>query len=159
MHYQNEGFGFLYTADGRIISFPDDGNKIDMSTLPTLDQVDNLISHANGFKALLNRSKPQKELLTTVEFKGEEYLALVSPITDETMALDWRVGFMVPMHAINDPVTKTTYSSIFSVILVLLLTSFILFQHIYQPMSIILNLPILCISRIKENHIYFEIFR
>jgi len=135
MHYQNEGFGFLYTADGRIISFPDDGNKIDMSTLPTLDQVDNLISHANGFKALLNRSKPQKELLTTVEFKGEEYLALVSPITDETMALDWRVGFMVPMHAINDPVTKTTYSSIFSVILVLLLTSGVIFITIQRLLT------------------------
>ncbi|GLX84978.1 methyl-accepting chemotaxis protein [Thalassotalea loyana] len=135
MHYQNEGFGFLYTADGRIISFPDDGNKIDMSTLPTLDQVDNLISHAKGFKALLNRSKPQKELLTTVEFKGEEYLALVSPITDETMALDWRVGFMVPMHAINDPVTKTTYSSIFSVILVLLLTSGVIFITIQRLLT------------------------
>ncbi len=135
MHYQNEGFGFLYTADGRIISFPDDGNKIDMSTLPTLDQVDSLISHANGFKALLNRSKPQKELLTTVEFKGEEYLALVSPITDETMALDWRVGFMVPMHAINDPVTKTTYSSIFSVILVLLLTSGVIFITIQRLLT------------------------
>ncbi|QOL25521.1 methyl-accepting chemotaxis protein [Thalassotalea sp. LPB0316] len=135
MHYQNEGYGFLYTADGRIISFPDEANNIDMSTLPTLDQVDSLISHANGFKALLNDSKPQQELLTTLDFKGEQYLALVAPITDETMALDWRVGFMVPMHAITDPVTQTTYSSIFSVILVLALTSGVIFITIQRLLT------------------------
>ncbi|GLX81363.1 methyl-accepting chemotaxis protein [Thalassotalea eurytherma] len=135
MHYQNEGFGFLFTADGRIISFPDDANDIDMSKLPTLDQVDNLLSHADGFKALLNQSKPQKELLTTVSFKGEEYLALISPIIDETMALDWRVGFMVPMHAINDPVTQTTYTSIVSVILVLALTSGVIFITVQRLLT------------------------
>lgn len=135
MHYQNEGYGFLYTADGRIISFPDESNKIDMSTLPTLDQVDGLISHASGFQKLLSASAPQKELLSTVNFKGEEYLVLVSPIIDETMALDWRVGFMVPMHAINDPVSQTTYSSILSVIVVMLLTSVVIYVTIERLLT------------------------
>jgi methyl-accepting chemotaxis protein len=135
MKYQNEGFGFLYTTEGQIISFPDKANRIDMSKLPTLDVVDKVFSDAAGFGQLLNDSQQKGELLSTVTFKGEEYLAFVAPIKDETQALDWRVGFMVPMHVIEDPVFEATVSSILLVILVLLITSAVIFITIQKLLT------------------------
>ena len=123
MKFQGLGEGFLFTSEGQIISFPDKGNRIDMSQLPKLNVVDGLFSDADGFATLLRDSKNNKELLTHVTFNGEEYLAYVSAITDETMTLDWRVGFMVPYQVISDPVNDAIWSSIIVVILTILITS------------------------------------
>ncbi len=135
MKYQNQGFGFLYTSKGQIISFPDENSRIDMSKLPTLDVIDQSFSDAQGFSQLLKDSQRQGELLSTVTFKGEEYLAFVAPIKDDKQALDWRVGFMVPMHIIDDPVFDTTVSSILLVILVLLVTSAVIFFTIQKLLT------------------------
>ncbi|WP_286263631.1 methyl-accepting chemotaxis protein [Thalassotalea atypica] len=135
MTYQNEGFGFLYTSQGQIISFPDEDNRIDMSKLPTLDTVDNLFTDADGFGKLLSDSRSQEELISTVTFKGEEYLAVVTSIADDTQALDWRVAFMVPMHVITNPVYETTVSSIMMVILVMLITSAVIFFTIQKLLT------------------------
>ena len=123
MKFQGQGHGFLFTSDGQIISFPDPANRIDMGQLPKLNVVDGLFNDAEGFAKLLSDSRNQEELLTTVTFKGEEYLAYVNAVKDETMSLDWRVGFMVPSEVISGPVNEAIWSSIFIVVLVVLLTS------------------------------------
>lgn len=127
MKYQNQGFGFLYTSKGQIISFPDQQNRIDMSQLPSLDIVDSAFSNADGFGKLLSDSQRQSELRSTVMFNGEQYLAYVTTIKDDSQALDWRVGFMVPMHVINEPVSDAVVSSVILVFLVLLITSAVIF--------------------------------
>ncbi|WP_448212718.1 methyl-accepting chemotaxis protein [Colwellia sp. MEBiC06753] len=123
MKFQGLGFGFLYTSDGQIISFPDQQGKIDMSQLPKLNEVDRQYQDAAGFNQLMNATTGLQEIITHVTWQGQDYLALVSPIEDETMALDWRIGFMVPQHVIDDPVNNTIISSIFLVIFIVLLTS------------------------------------
>ena len=123
MKYQHQGFGFLFTNEGQIISFPDKNKQIDMSKLPTLDQVDTIFSHADGFKALLSASKSQQEILRQVRWQNEDYIALVTPVTDNTMELNWRVGFMVPEKVISTPVNDSIIFSIIMVILVVVITS------------------------------------
>jgi len=123
MTFQGLGNGFLFTADGQIISFPDKKNQIDMSTLPKLNVVDSKISGADGFSELMKTAENQKETLTHVTWQDEEYLVFVTDIQDETMALDWRVGFMVPQHVIDDPVYSAIWGSTFIVILVILVTA------------------------------------
>jgi len=109
MKYQGQGFGFLYTTQGQIISFPDQNNLLDMSQLPTLAKVDQLIPDADGFEQLYNLSLSTDEQISTVTFNNEQYIAFVAPVQDETLALDWRVAFMVPMEVINAPVFLQPY--------------------------------------------------
>ncbi len=86
MNYQQLGHGFLFATEGQIISFPDKNKRIDMSTLPTLDKVDSIFSHADGFAQLLQKSRSNSETLHTVTWQDERYLVMVSPVLDETMA-------------------------------------------------------------------------
>ncbi|GIU53597.1 MULTISPECIES: methyl-accepting chemotaxis protein [Shewanella] len=139
MTFENEGFGFLFTREGQIISFPDNQNRIDMSQLPKLDRVDSIFNDANGFGQLLSDSQDTKELISEVTFKGETYLAYVTSVNDDVQALDWRVGFMVPMHVIDDPVFDTIVSSIIMVLLVMLITSAVIFFTIQKLLTTPLN--------------------
>jgi len=123
MKYQGQGFGFLYSTQGQIISFPDQNNVLDMSQLPTLATVDQSMPHADGFKALFNLSTTIDEHISKVTFNNEEYIVFVAPVEDETLALDWRVAFMVPMEVINAPVYAATVSSIIIVVLILVIMS------------------------------------
>ncbi len=123
MKYQNQGFGFLFAKEGQIISFPDKNKQIDMSKLPTLDQVDSIFSHADGFAKLLTASGKQGETIEQVTWNNEPYLVIVNPVLDETMELDWRVGFMVPQTVISTPVQNSIITSIVVVLLVVVLTS------------------------------------
>jgi methyl-accepting chemotaxis protein len=123
MKYQNLGFGFLYSKEGQIISFPDRNNRIDMSKLPTLDKVDSIFSDADGFSELLQKNQSSSEILSNVTWQGEEYLVVVGSVLDETLELDWRIGFMVPQTVISDPVNESIIFSIIMVIVVVLLTS------------------------------------
>ncbi|WP_153916122.1 methyl-accepting chemotaxis protein [Shewanella sp. TC10] len=139
MTFENEGFGFLFTREGQIISFPDNQERIDMSQLPKLDRVDSIFNDAKGFGQLLSDSQHTNELISEVTFKGETYLAYVTSVNDDVQALDWRVGFMVPMHVIDDPVFDTIVSSIIMVLLVMLITSAVIFFTIQKLLTKPLN--------------------
>ncbi|NMP31953.1 methyl-accepting chemotaxis protein [Thalassotalea sp. M1531] len=123
MKFQGLGYGFLFTSDGQIISFPDKQNRIDMSTLPKLNVVDNEIAGADGFSELMKIAENQKETLTHVTWQDEDYLVFVTNIEDDSMELDWRVGFMVPQHVIDDPVNSAIWGSATIVILIILITA------------------------------------
>ncbi|MCO4800201.1 MAG: methyl-accepting chemotaxis protein [Colwelliaceae bacterium] len=123
MKYKGLGFGFLYSKEGQIISFPDKNNRIDMSKLPTLDKVDSIFEGGDGFSELLKESKMKNEILSSVTWQGENYLVVVSSVKDETLELDWRIGFMVPESVISNPVNESIISSIIMVVFVVLITS------------------------------------
>ena len=137
--YQGMGHGFLYTKEGRIISFPDPQKRIDMSSLPNLSVVDSTFANTDGFNSLLAASRNSDETLQEVEFNGETYLVYSKRILDETLALDWRLGFMVPKNVISDPVSATIWGSIISVVLVVLFTSlvivFVIKKLLTQPLE------------------------
>lgn len=123
MSYQGLGYGFLYSNDGQIITFPDESNRIDMGKLPKLNQVDNIYSNAGGFADLMAKSANQKEFVSNVTWKNENYLVFVTTVEDDVIALDWRVAFMVPQHVIDEPVNQSIFNSILIVIFIILLTS------------------------------------
>lgn len=123
MKYQGLGYGFLYSSDGQIISFPDKGKRIDMSKLPKLSEVDTLFSHADGFTELLNVSASKTNTIRQVTWQNENYVVVVSSIIDETMELDWRIALMVPESVISGPVNDSIISSIIVVILMVVITS------------------------------------
>lgn len=137
--YQGKGFGFLYTKEGRIISFPDPNKRIDMSELPTLSIIDRKFANTEGFAQLLNDTRNADENLQELVYNGETYLVYTKRILDETMALDWRLGFMVPTHVISDPVTSTIWGSVVSVVLLVLLTSavivFVIKKLLTEPLE------------------------
>ncbi len=112
MSFQGEGTGFLVTSEGQIIALNDRQNVIDMSKLPTLDQVDTLLSNSSGFTDLLGKMKRQDSLFDTVTFDGVEQVVFVQSIKDPTMDLDWRIGFMVPESLISGPVKATLWGTI-----------------------------------------------
>jgi methyl-accepting chemotaxis protein len=123
MKYNHLGFGFLYSNEGQIISFPDKNNRIDMSKLPTLDKVDSIFADGDGFSELLELSQMKSEILSNVTWEGEDYLVVVSSVIDETLELDWRIGFMVPKSVISDPVNESIIFSIIVVVFVVFITS------------------------------------
>ena len=143
MKFDGLGYGFLFTADGQIISFPDSQNRIDMSTLPKLNVVDSKISGAKGFTELMGLAANQSETLTHVTWQDEDYLVFVTNIEDDTMALDWRVGFMVPQQVIDTPVNNAIWSSSLAVIFIILVTAgvmvFTIQKLLTNPLNEIVN--------------------
>ena len=125
MKYKGKGHGFMFTKDGQIISFPDHKNLIDMSKLPQLSIVDNIYQDADGFTKLLQDSDINETFSSTDTWHGQEYLAVITPILDDTMDLNWRVGFMVPMNVISDPVNDAIISSIIAVLLMVVVMSLV----------------------------------
>ncbi len=118
MHYKQLGYGFLFTNDGQIISFPDSAKKLDMSKLPTLNQVDQLVPHSSGFSDLLQQVKSNSESIATVTYNNQEFIVLVNPLTEPSIDLKWNLGFMVPKETITGPVEETL---LFSVAVLLIL--------------------------------------
>lgn len=137
--YQGQGLGFLYTASGRIISFPDPQNAVDMSELPSLNDIDRLMSGSRGFTELLTLTQGQKQTISEVIYNDQPHLVYVQTIEDDLMALDWRVGFMIPKDVLTEPVRESIVSSIIAVILVVLLTSVVLVLTIQKLLTKPLN--------------------
>ncbi|GAL13529.1 methyl-accepting chemotaxis protein [Vibrio astriarenae] len=54
-----------------------------------------------------------------MDYKGQEQRVFIQPITDNTMDLDWRIGFMVPSTMISDPVNQSIISAIGSAFAIL----------------------------------------
>lgn len=121
MKYNQLGYGFLFTDDGQIISFPDSSKNLDMSKLPTLDQVDQLVPNSEGFSSLLKQVGTNDESVATVAYKNQEYIVLVESLSDSTIDLDWNLGFMVPKNTITDPVQETLMYSIGTLVIILTL--------------------------------------
>lgn len=143
MSYQGQGHGFLFTSDGQLIAFPDQANKIDMSKLPKLADVEGIFSNSQGFAELTSLATRQQDVISEVTWQDESYLVVVSPIVDTTLNLDWRIGFMVPKSIITEPVNTTIINSILLVILVVALTSvvtvFAIKKLLTNPLLTIVN--------------------
>ncbi|REL36658.1 methyl-accepting chemotaxis protein [Thalassotalea euphylliae] len=147
MKFQGLGYGFLFTADGQLISFPDSQNRIDMSSLPKLNVVDSQIEGAAGFADLMRLAEQKDEALTHVTWQGEDYLVYVASIKDDTLALDWRVGFMVPQYVIDEPVNHSIWTSSLAVIVIILVTAGVMMLTIQR----LLTTPIQQIAKAMDD--------
>lgn len=119
LSYQNEGVGFLFSSNGDLIAFNDNSGQIDMSKLPKIDQIDSIFANTKGFDQVWQRSKSSDFVTLDVIYKGEEQRVFIQPITDNTMDLDWRIGFMVPSTMISEPVNQRIVSAIGSAFAIL----------------------------------------
>ncbi|WP_117234887.1 methyl-accepting chemotaxis protein [Vibrio maerlii] len=126
MAYQGQGTGFLITSEGQIIALNDRQNMIDMSKLPTLDQVDRIVPNSSGFSELLNQAQRSDTLSGSVVFNGVEQEVFVQSIKDTTMNLDWRIGFMVPESMISGPVKATLWGTLGFIVTMVVITCVIL---------------------------------
>ena len=147
MKFQGQGYGFLFTADGQLISFPDSQNRIDMSSLPKLNVVDTSIEGAAGFTELMTVAEREQETLTHVTWQGEEYLVFVTSVTDDKLALDWRVGFMLPQQVIDAPVYRSIWTSALAVVVIILITAGVMLFTIQK----LLTTPIQQIARAMDD--------
>ncbi|MFC1235196.1 methyl-accepting chemotaxis protein [Vibrio sp. F74] len=143
MKYNQLGHGFLFTDDGQIISFPDSNKNLDMSKLPTLDQIDQLVPNSEGFSSLLKQIGTNDESVATVVYKNQEYIVLVESLSDSTIDLEWNLGFMVQKNTITDPVQETLMYSIGTLIIILTLACSIIVwlinRLLTKPLSQIVN--------------------
>lgn len=119
LSYQNEGVGFLFSSNGDLIAFNDNSGQIDMSKLPKIDQIDSIFANTKGFDQVWQRSQSSDSVTLDVDYKGQEQRVFIQPITDNTMDLDWRIGFMVPSTMISDPVNQSIISAIGSAFAIL----------------------------------------
>ncbi|QIA64883.1 HAMP domain-containing protein [Vibrio astriarenae] len=119
LSYQNEGAGFLFSSNGDLIAFNDNSGQIDMSKLPKIDQIDSIFANTKGFDQVWQRSKSSDFETLDVIYKGEEQRVFIQSITDNTMDLDWRIGFMVPSTMISEPVNQSIISAIGSAFAIL----------------------------------------
>ncbi|MDN2482859.1 methyl-accepting chemotaxis protein [Vibrio agarivorans] len=139
MSYQNQGVGFLFSSNGDLIAFNENSGQIDMSTLPKIDKIDSIFADTQGFNQVWERSKSSQFVTLDVTFKGEKQRVFLQPITDNTMDLDWRIGFMVPSTLISEPIKQSILSSLGSTIAILLtvcvLMTFVINRLLTQPMK------------------------
>ncbi|WP_394240866.1 methyl-accepting chemotaxis protein [Vibrio astriarenae] len=117
--YQNQGVGFLFSSNGDLIAFNENSGQIDMSKLPKIDQIDSIFANTKGFDQVWQRSKSSDFVTLDVTYKGEAQRVFIQPITDNTMNLDWRIGFMVPSTMISEPVNQSIISAIGSALAIL----------------------------------------
>ncbi len=122
MRYQGVGTGFLIASDGGIIAFNDTQDRIDMSTLPTLADIDKVFANTSGFAELQNQVSRQLQTIGSVSFNGKPHLVFVEAVTDPTLELDWRVGFMVPESLISEPIQATFWGTVTVILLVLIIS-------------------------------------
>ncbi|MBL4831091.1 MAG: methyl-accepting chemotaxis protein [Aliivibrio sp.] len=147
MHYNQSGYGFLFTQDGQIISFPDSDRNLDMSKLPKLNQIDQLVPNSAGFSALLNQAKSNQESIATVTYKNEEYIVLVDTLSDSTIDLDWNLGFMVPKETITGPVQEALVYSIGIILIIFILVCSVIIWVINQ----LLTKPLLQVASAMDD--------
>ena len=147
MHYNQSGYGFLFTQDGQIISFPDSDRNLDMSKLPKLNQIDQLVPNSAGFSALLNQAKSNQESIATVTYKNEEYIVLVDRLSDSTIDLDWNLGFMVPKETITGPVQEALIYSIGIILIIFILVCSVIIWVINQ----LLTKPLLQVASAMDD--------
>ena len=147
MKYEQSGYGFLFTQNGQIISFPDSDRDLDMSKLPTLNQIDQLIPNSSGFAALLNQSKSNEESIATITYKNEEYIVLVNSLSDSTIDLDWSLGFMVPKETITGPVQEALIYSIGIILIIFTLVCSV----IIWVMNQLLTKPLLQVASAMDD--------
>ncbi|WP_260258435.1 methyl-accepting chemotaxis protein [Vibrio intestinalis] len=129
MKYQDVGIGFLIASNGRIIAFNDAG-EIDMSTLPSLADIDQIFTNTQGFEQLQSSVVNNQSFSGSVTFQGEKQVVFTEAITDDTIALDWRLGFMIPESLISEPIKQTFWATIISIVLFLVLVAAGLFTLI-----------------------------
>lgn len=122
MNYQGKGKGFLFTKEGQLISFPDPQARLDMSKLPTLNDVDSRMPNTTGFHSLLQRSQSESEIVDTITLDGIEYITVIKPIIDHDIQLDWRLGFIVPKTFFTEPLNKAIFLIITIMAAIFLLT-------------------------------------
>lgn len=129
MKYDGVGKGFLISSNGRIIAF-NDNNQIDMSQLPSLSDIDQIFGDTSGFTQLSKDAVANDEFSSEVVFEGNDYVVHTESIVDNTMALDWRIGFMVPKSLITEPIRATFWTTLLTIAVFLITSALGLFALI-----------------------------
>ncbi|MGF1709799.1 methyl-accepting chemotaxis protein [Vibrio kagoshimensis] len=129
MKYDGVGKGFLISSNGRIIAF-NDNNQIDMSKLPSLSDIDQIFGNTSGFTQLSKDAVANDEFSSEVVFEGNDYVVHTESIVDNTMALDWRIGFMVPKSLITEPIRATFWTTLLTIAVFLITSALGLFALI-----------------------------
>lgn len=119
IQYKGAGEAFLVSKHGDIISLPNE--QQDKWFLKKLSSVDSLFTHARGFDGLQQEIGNNDEGLVQLKWKGDEYIALFSPVHAEKPYLDWSLGILVPREIIEAPVRQMTSISLIGVIVALAL--------------------------------------
>ncbi|WP_428195912.1 methyl-accepting chemotaxis protein [Aliivibrio kagoshimensis] len=135
MHYKQLGYGFLFTNDGHIISFPDTAKNLDMSKLPTLNQIDQLVPKSSGFSDLMQQANRNSETITSVRYDNQEYIVLVDQLADSSIDLKWNLGFMVPKETITGPVQEALFFSIIVILILFVVTCSVIILVINRLLS------------------------
>ncbi|CED71645.1 methyl-accepting chemotaxis protein [Aliivibrio wodanis] len=101
LKYNGIGIGFLFTANSNLIVFSDESSALDMSSFSKLSEVNNIGSGTKGFEQIEGKLAGLDLKEITIKYKGEEQLVFVNSVIDESIGLDWRIGFIVPKNIIS----------------------------------------------------------
>ena len=117
--YEDEGFAFLVTDEGKLVYFPGFNKKFTPGTL--MSKVDSQFNDTEGFATLQKELMLHSEGKSHVEWNNEPYTIMYSSIENDYPKMSWRLGFAVPDSVLNQPVKDAIWSNVTLVILVMLL--------------------------------------
>ncbi|WP_196137352.1 methyl-accepting chemotaxis protein [Aliikangiella sp. G2MR2-5] len=140
LKYQGKGLPFMVNRDGRIILFPADKEVVKPDS--DLGQVDSSLNHASGFARLKQMIAGQANGIIQVTWNNEDYIAAFDSISLEAPYVDWAAGILISDEVISGPINDSVWSSIFAVVIILLLvgtTIWLVSLKIVQPLKKLVN--------------------
>ncbi len=121
--YQGEGTAFLMTQDGKVIYFPiAKGKIIHNQVITELDQQEGF----SGFDNLAQLAKNNLQGVSEITLNGEAQIVAYQSIKDDKPQMHWVIGLMVAKETVYSPLYDTVKLSIFVVILLIAIVSFII---------------------------------
>ncbi|WP_240464888.1 methyl-accepting chemotaxis protein [Paraferrimonas sp. SM1919] len=104
IQYQNMGKAFVFTDQGKLISFPEFSQEFPPSS--QLAEVDRHFSDSAGFgniEQLVNEGQTQFKEVT---YKGATYHILVAPVVSDYPHVRWYLGFMMPTSYMEEQISN-----------------------------------------------------
>ena len=117
--YENEGFAFLVTAEGKLVYFPRFNKNFAPGSL--IQTVDKQFSDADGFSDLAKLVKSRREGKSSVTWQGEPHTVMFTSVESDYPKMKWRLGFAVPDSVIEQPVEEAIWANIVMILVVMML--------------------------------------
>ncbi|MET1254181.1 methyl-accepting chemotaxis protein [Aliikangiella maris] len=135
MKFKNEGHAFLTNANGNIIYFPQHLAK-EVATNQNITELDK-VANTTGFTHLTRLFQSGDSGLVDVTLRGKDYKLTYVPIQSDDIQMDWRLGILVPLAFIEEPIQNVTITTaIQTAVIILIISGFAYFSvnSIVSPM-------------------------
>ncbi len=134
--YEEEGFAFLVTDEGKLVYFPRFSDDFPPGSL--VQDVDRQFRDTDGFKTLSEFITSDSTGKSSVVWNNKKHRVLFTSIESDYPSMRWRLGFIVPNTVIDKPVSAAIQASIFNIVVAMLILCglvFLVTKPIIKPIT------------------------